>query len=121
MPADSSAAIPCVRTSVGLSTAEQVRKFKVAGPNAFGFLERLCSGDLFLRDGQMLQTLMLDPNAVPVADLILCRDDEDFIVLAEERAGFSLKSYLEAELKPGVSVEPLDASHELLSLDGPYA
>ena len=119
MPTEATA--PCVRTSVGLSCLDHVRRFKVSGPNAFAFLERLCSSDLFLRDGQMLHTLMLDAQAVPQVDLFLCRDDEDFVLLAEERAGFFLGPYLQAQAQPGVSVQPLDESHQLFSLDGPYA
>ena len=110
-----------LRTSCALSTSDAVRLFWVGGDGAHDLLDRLCPGELFLRDGQLLHGLMLDGDGVPAVDLYVCRDDDAFLLIGEERPGFAMEAHLRAAATSNVSVNRLDTTHQLLSIDGPYA
>lgn len=118
MPAEPQMA--AVRETVALSRLDHVRCLRVEGAGAFELLDRTCSSELYLRDGQMIQTLLLDDLAHPLADVLLARDDEAFFLLADGPAPEALGEQLAA---PGgtATVVDLSASHRLLSLNGPYA
>lgn len=113
--------LPAVRTSVALSAQPHVRCLRVSGEGAFQAVDRVCPRELFVRDSQMMHTLMLDEAGTTAADVYVCRDDEAFILLVEERPGFSAHDHLRAAAGPGVAIQPLDGTHQLVSLDGPYA
>jgi aminomethyltransferase len=112
-----------VRTAAALWAPADVACLRVQGPDAFDALDALCPADLYLRDGQMLHTLLLDDAARPLVDTYLCRDDEDFVLLAEGLGAAALRDFVCAGLPAGLDVEvrDLSADHGLLQLDGPYA
>ncbi|HZN93749.1 MAG TPA: phosphopantetheine-binding protein [Myxococcales bacterium] len=120
--ADPEKQLPAVRTSVALSEQPHVRCLRVSGEGAVQLLDRVCPRELFVRDSQMMHTLLLDEAGTTAADVYVCRDDEAFILLVEERPGFSAHDHLRAAAAgPGVEIQPLDGTHQLVSLDGPYA
>lgn len=125
MPAEPQAAVveemSAVREAVALSSLEHVRCLRVEGPGAFQLLDRACSSELYLRDGQVLQSLLLDDMAHPFADVLLARDDEAFFLLAEGPDPEALVEHLGAPGEAAVTVVDLTASHRLLSVNGPYA
>jgi aminomethyltransferase len=117
------AEMQAVRLDVALSEPAHVVCLRVTGDDAFDTLDALCPADLHARDGQMLHTLLLDDQGRPVADLYLCPDDEDFILLTEGLTMAELLGYIERHLPAGLApgLERLDESHRLLSLHGPWA
>lgn len=115
-----------LRGSVALSGAGEgggSACFRLSGPGAYAAADALCPRELFLRDGQMLHTLLLDEAARPVADLHFCADGEDFLLLAEAAPGLDLAACLRDRIPAGAQAELVDltADHDLLGLDGPYA
>jgi glycine cleavage system aminomethyltransferase T len=110
-----------LRSSVALSRMDHVVCLSLRGEEVFDALDRLCPADLYLRDGQMLHTLLLRQDATPLADLYICRDDEDAILLAEGPGATELCAHLAPYLPTGVELERLDQTHALLGLNGPYA
>jgi glycine cleavage system aminomethyltransferase T len=114
-----------LRASVGFSDgATRPRTcLRLAGRDAFAAVEAICPRELFIRDGQMLHTLLLDERAKPVADVYVCADGEDFLLICEGPDAETLSSLIAARCPGGadLKVENLTADHELLSLDGPYA
>lgn len=123
MNRDLEEAINAIRHSAALSSMDHVCCLKASGPHAFEALDLLCSADLFLRDGQMLHTLALLPEGTPFADLYICCDEDEFILLAEGPSADELlahaKSHLPGELE--VELTDLGREHRILSLNGPYA
>src|SRR3954469_17475948 len=95
---------------------DHVTAVRVTGSGAFAAIDRVCPRKLFMRDGQMLHTLLLHEDARPRADIYICPDDGGFILLAEGVTAGEL-----AELLPGAEVTNVLDSHALISLDGPYA
>jgi glycine cleavage system aminomethyltransferase T len=114
-------AVEAVRTSAALGDASHVACVRVAGEGAFAAVDRLCPRELFVRDGQILHTLLLRDDARPLADLYVCADDQDFLLFAEGLSGAALVEHVRAHAPAPVEVTDLAASHALLSLDGPYA
>jgi glycine cleavage system aminomethyltransferase T len=111
-------AAEAIRTSCAFSSQDHVTMVRVTGSGAFAAIDRICPRKLFLRDGQMIHTLLLRDDARPLADLYVCADDQDFILLAEGVSAAELAARLAG---PGVEVADLAQTHGLVSLDGPYA
>lgn len=121
MPAD--LALDALRTSAALGDASHVACVRVAGAGAFATIDRLCPRELFLRDGQLLHTLLLREDGRPLADVYVCADDRAFLLLAEGLSGDALVEHVRATAPVGADVEITNVSrtHAVLSLDGPYA
>jgi glycine cleavage system aminomethyltransferase T len=115
-------AIEALRASAAVCRADHVAAVRVGGTGAFTVMNRLCPRELFLRDGQILHTLLLREDARPLADLYVCADDEQFILLAEGLTGAELAQHVLAHAGGSpVDVTDLSIDHAVLSLDGPYA
>lgn len=115
--------VRAIRHSVGLSRLDHVQYIAVTGPRASEALDRLVSGPLRVRDGQMMHTLLLTDDAQPLADVYVARDDEEFFLLAESPAPGALVEHLRSHVPAdgSVVVEDRTTSHGILGLDGPYA
>jgi len=110
--------VEAIRTSAAFSVVEHVTSLRISGTGAFAALDRICPRKLFLRDGQMMHTLLLRDDARPLADLYVCADDQDFILFAE---GITAAALTELLVGPNVLVADLSKTHGFVSLDGPYA
>lgn len=112
-----------VRHGVAVSRPGHATCVRVDGAGAYDVLDAECSGDLYVGDGQMVQTLLLREDATPLADVYVCRDDDAFLVLAEGTCFRELSTRLEARastLGLEARVSDLTESHVLWQLDGPY-
>jgi glycine cleavage system T protein (aminomethyltransferase) len=114
--------VAAIRSSVALSRGSHVSAVRVAGPGAFEAVDSISPRELYIQDGQALHTLFLDDGGHAVADVYVCADGEDFLLLGEAREQ-SLLDYVRdrARQRGGTEIEDLAASHEVLSLHGPYA
>ena len=112
-----------VRHGAALSRMNHVNVARIEGDDALEAVDAVCSGDLWVRDGRMRQTLILDEQARPIADVYVCPDDESCILLFEGITTAELSDclgrYADPELDAGLV--DLRVSHELMSVQGPYA
>jgi glycine cleavage system aminomethyltransferase T len=120
------AQVRALRSSAGLMRFDHVAVVRIEGPDAFALVDALSPSPLFLREGQMRHTLLLDGDARPAADLYVCSDEEEFILLADGLSTANLVARLEARraerLPAGeVRVQALEESHVLFGVHGPYA
>jgi len=106
-----------------LSFLDHVVCLRLGGEDAFDALDVLCPADLYIRDGQILHTLLLTEEGLPLADLYACCDDEDFFLLSEGPTAAELMEHIRAHLPPDLEpeLEDLSGTHRLLSVNGPYA
>lgn len=113
--------IRALRTSVALAAGNHVTCLRIEGEGAYEALDAVVACDLFLQDGQMRPSLLLDEEARPFADIHVARDDESFYLLAEGPSPAELVDYLKGHFPSGIdaAVEPCDGA--LLSVHGPYA
>ena len=112
-----------LRHSVGLSVREHVGCLRVAGDAAFDALDAVCPRNLYLHDGRALHTLLLDAQAHVLADLIVARDDDEYLVFTEGLGVPDLIAHLREHCpRPqDLALEDLSATHAVVGLDGPYA
>jgi len=91
-----------VRTAVGLHADPAAVVLEVTGPDALAAVERALPSDLYLRDGQCRQSLLLDVAGRPVADVLVARDDDRYLLtvagatVAEALARFDGEGRFEA-------------------------
>ncbi|HVK66041.1 MAG TPA: glycine cleavage T C-terminal barrel domain-containing protein [Polyangium sp.] len=113
--------IRALRTSVALAAGDHVTCLRVEGEGAYEALDHVVACDLFLQDGQMRPSLLLDEEARPFADIHVARDDESFFLLAEGPPPEELVAFLEKRFPAGVEATVERCDGTLLSLHGPYA
>ena len=112
-----------VRHGAALSRMDHVGLLRLRGDDAIDAVDAVCSSDLWVRDGRMLQSLILDERGQPVADVYVCPDDEACILMVEGITTEEFAACLARHADPGLEIEleDLRPEHELLSLHGPYA
>lgn len=112
-----------VRCNVALSRMDHVGLLRLAGDEAIEAVDAICSGDLWVRDGRMLQTLIVDDQGKPVADVYVCPDNDACFLMVEGITTEQLSACLAQHVDPDLDVrlEDLRPEHELLSVHGPYA
>lgn len=112
-----------VRHGAALSRMDHVGLLRLVGEDSIEAVDAVCSGDLWVRDGRMLQTLILDEQGQPVADVYVCPDDDACFLMVEGMTteDFSARLGRHANPELEIELEDLRHEHELLSLHGPYA
>jgi glycine cleavage system aminomethyltransferase T len=114
--------LSAIRNSVAVSRMDHVIALRLRGERLFAALDRVIAADLHLRDGQMLQSLILDEQGHVFADVYLGCDDDEFFLLAEGPSAAELTAFLSRQFaSDGVEIEDQSASHGLVMLNGPYA
>lgn len=114
--------VAAVRTSVALGDGAHIACVRITGPDAQELVDRISPRELFVRAGQMLHTILLDDDGAPLADLYLCCDEEDYLLLGEGLDGPALAAYAAAAAGDlDAAVVDQSESHAILTLDGPYA
>lgn len=114
--------ILAVRSSVALSRQDGLSCVRLTGPGAFDAVDKLCAGEIFIREGQLMHTLLLRETAEILADVYLCALSEGYLLVADGVSNAELLAHLSAHAEgPGVVVEPLEQNHAVFGLDGPYA
>ncbi len=111
-----------IRQSAAWTWSSHMVCCRICGEGAFDLLDRVCPTELYIRDGQILHTLLLDQRAAFLADIYVCRDDEDFLILSEAVPGVNPVVCLQDALVEGddVEIQDLSDTHTVLSLNGPY-
>jgi aminomethyltransferase len=96
---------------------------RLSGRSAEIIVNRMAPCDLFIRDGQMQHTLFLNDRGNPIADVYVCADAEEFLLLADGISAADLGAYVQAQALAGEDLRIVDltAEHTLLSVNGPYA
>jgi glycine cleavage system aminomethyltransferase T len=112
-----------LRHASGWTWSQHVKKIRLTGEGAFDLLDEICPAHLYLREGGMLHTLFLDESGSILADVYVCCEDEDYLLLFEEKTEGQLWDHLQASMTTvaDVQLEDLASSHEILSINGPYA
>lgn len=117
------AATRALRLGVALSRLDHIVPLGLYGPDALDLVDRLVPRALYLRDGMMAPTLLLDADGRILADVTAVADDADFVLLVEGLAPEALLAHVAAQLRPGEEVElrPMWERYRLLGVTGPYA
>jgi glycine cleavage system aminomethyltransferase T len=116
-------AIEALRYGVAFGARVPVGLTRIRGPQAFEWVDAVCPRPLFLRDGQALQTLFLNDDGTVFADVTVCCDDLDYVLLFEGPSREAMGRWLTDHAPPGLDAAQVDesATHEVIGLDGPYS
>ena len=112
-----------IRNSVAFAEELELHCLKLTGRQSFDALDAVCPCDIFLQDGQMKHTLLLDDKGVPFADVYVCREGENAYLLGYGSSADEMVNWI-TDQAPGIadfSIINLGESHDSLALDGPYA
>ena len=112
-----------IRNSVAFAEEPELHCLKLTGSQAFDALDVVCPCDIFLQDGQMKHTLLLDDKGTPFADVYVCREGENAYLLGYGPNADKIVAWITGHV-PGIadfSIINLSKSHDSLALDGPYA
>jgi dimethylglycine dehydrogenase len=113
-----------VRERVGLMDLSTFAKFEVAGPDAFGFLERVCANKVPARDGRIMLGHLLNANGAIESEITVTRLAADrFYVLSAAAAQLYDLDQLRWRIAAGERVAVTDITDEfgVLVLAGPRA
>ena len=112
-----------IRNSVALAEEPELRCIQLTGDGALEALDTVCPCDMFLQDGQMRHTLLLDQEGVPFADVYACREGENAFLLGYGPDAYQITDWitLHATGIADFSIVDLMESYYSLALDGPYA
>lgn len=115
--------VRALRERVAISRLDHVTCVRMSGERAFRVLDYLCSSDLFIEEGQMLHTLFLSSDGLPLADVYICCDDESYILLMEGLSFEAFDHHVRSHVSEVQDLEIVDlrGSYDLLSLGGPFA
>jgi glycine cleavage system aminomethyltransferase T len=116
------AEVRALRTGAVVGAGDHLACVRVRGAGAHDLLDRVSPRELFVRSGQLLHTVLLDDAALPIADVYIGCDDDDYLVIAEGMTGAAVADYLAAHARGlDAAIEDTSASHAFLCLGGPYA
>ena len=112
-----------LRNSVALAEEPELRCLQLTGAQAFDALDAVCPCDIFLRDGQMKHTLLLNDKGIPFADIYVCREGENAYLLGYGSNADEIAEWIIGHVTASAdfSIIDLSKSHDSLALDGPYA
>lgn len=112
-----------IRNSVALEEEVTLRCLLIRGKEAFKLLDLICPCNVYLQNGQMRHTVLLDEIAVPFADVYVCRHREDAYLLGYWNESVNLIDWIYKHRGPfeDYSIMDMNKSNCFLSLNGPYA
>jgi aminomethyltransferase len=115
--------VDAIRTGAGYSRSSNIALVALRDDHARDALLHVFPSRLFLRDAQVKESLLLAPDGLPLADVLVCADDEDYILLVEGMTGAAVRQHMEMHLPASIqpTVDDLEESHEVVSLHGPWA
>lgn len=115
LPAD----IDAIRTRCAWLPKSRTQVVRARGETARETALFVLSSRLHLRDAQARQSLFLDASGKPIADVVVCADDEDFLFLVD--GAIDAATHLHAHARPGTTIEDVRETHEIIDVHGAWA
>ena len=112
------------REAVAMIDYSMLGKLMVEGPDAEGFLQRICTNDMSLPVGKVAYTLLLNERGGIESDVTVARHAEDaFMVMSSISHTRRDRDYLRDNILPGekVTLRDVTTSYGVLSVCGPKA
>ncbi|MBK7857215.1 MAG: hypothetical protein IPJ65_01070 [Archangiaceae bacterium] len=115
-----------IRTSCAVTKLDHVHPLRISGPGVLDLLDVATTSRLFVRENQILQTLLLGADGRPFADAFVGLDEDSWLLFAEGPSRPALLEHLQsvrARHAPDAdaTVTDLRDTHELWGVDGPFA
>ena len=119
---DVSDQVRTIRHSVALSRLEHVSHVRVSGDGAYEAMNRIFPRELYVRDGQLAQGLLLDDDGVVWADCLLGNDEGSYVLLCEGPDARAIVDHVRGHCDDVEDVVVSAAARgPFIGIDGPYA
>lgn len=112
--------LEAIRFGVALHRADHVVGLRVSGDQAFEFVDALSPRPLYIRDGQMLPTLLLHDDGTVFADAMICADDLDWLLFLEGPSAAEALAWANRHAGAHDATGAHEA-HVMWQVHGPYA
>lgn len=110
-----------LRTSAAYARTRRTVPLWLRGVDAREAALKVLTSRLLLRDGQAQQALLLDEEGKPIADVVVCADDEDYLLLVDGMSAAALGEHLRQYVAGmDVAIDDASDSHEVISVHGPF-
>ncbi len=115
--------VHALRTSTAISDISCIALLRISGEHTFNLLDRVCPCFLFIKTNQMKHTLLLTEEGIPFADIYLCKEEKDYIVMGKGLPADEFKEWLlkHTKLEEEIEIEVLNETHSLIGLNGPFS
>ncbi|MDH5380777.1 MAG: hypothetical protein OEW75_07995 [Cyclobacteriaceae bacterium] len=112
-----------IRSGVAFSEDPDLLCLQIKGDSALDVLDKICPCDIFLQNGQMKHTLLLDDNGIPFADIYVCMEDFNTYILGYCKNADTLIEWINfrANTIEDYAIIDLMKTHFCINLDGPYS
>ena len=115
------AEVMAVRDSVGINEVQNFGKYRVTGPNARAWLDRIMAG-LIPKPGRLSLTPMLAHSGKIIGDFtVSCLSETEFQVTASYGAQGWHSRWFEQNMEPGVRIENMSDTRSGFQIAGPNA
>jgi len=113
--------VRAVREGVGINEIQNFGKFRVTGPGARGWLDRIMAGTI-PQPGRLSLTPMLSPKGKIIGDFtVTCLSEEEFQITGSYGAQDQHLRWFQMNLDPGVTVENVSDRLTGFQIAGPKA
>lgn len=113
--------VRAVREAVGINEVQNFGKFRVSGPNARAWLDRIMAGAI-PKPGRLSLTPMLSPKGKIIGDFtVTCIRDDLFQITGSYGAQDQHLRWFEKNLEPGVTVENVSDRITGFQIAGPMS
>ncbi|AXI42292.1 FAD-dependent oxidoreductase [Sulfitobacter sp. SK011] len=113
--------VTAVRNGVGINEVQNFGKYRVTGPNARAWLDRIMAGRV-PKQGRLSLTPMLSEKGKLIGDFtISCLGEEDFQLTASYGAQAFHSRWFEQHLEEGVQVDNISDRRTGFQIAGPHA
>ncbi len=113
--------VRAVREGVGINEIQNFGKFRVTGPGARGWLDRIMAGTI-PQPGRLSLTPMLSPKGKIIGDFtVTCLSEEEFQITGSYGAQDQHLRWFQMNLAPGVTVENVSDRLTGFQIAGPKA
>lgn len=114
--------VEAVRSGVALHDGSRFAWLRVSGEGAFALVDKVSAQALRLQHAQLRQSLFLGDDGAVKADVLVARDEADYLVGVDGLTAAEAKAWLERH-RPAQPVEVTDvgAARASLTLCGPWA
>src|SRR5690606_11869775 len=98
-----------IRAAAGFYRASATRVLRLRGDGARETALHVLPSPLHLRDAQARQSLFLDERGHPIADVLVCADDEDVLLLVDGPG--DARAHVAAHARGDVTIDDLSEDH----------
>jgi aminomethyltransferase len=111
-----------VRQGAGMFDVSHMGEFRIAGPGAESFLQRLTPNDVStLRPGTAQYSCLLRPDAGIIDDIFIYRRDDDYLVVVNAANIAKVEEWLASQPVSDVEIGNVSEQTALIAVQGPRA